>query len=1020
MKRGIVALVLMAILSAAVQAAEPPAKSTQAVADAIKTLAGATWITGPAAAEEGAAVAGRLHFRHAIAIPYESKDAGCVLWVAARGSRVRVFLNGFFLADEVSPGGKVYLFNQLSYLNPGRNALALEVDAEGTEPPAMAVVMRISNRQSVPSGADWRVSGRESAGWRTQFFDDESWPKAMDFAGATPVPTELVRLPRPMIWPVDERPPHMGENVLTTDPWLKLWPAGPKKLPLGGEQAQALLEADWIFQASGKPTPARSLAEIGWARDLAGRLKRAAPGLDLSKDLAQLADLEKQLRALTAGAETEEARALYLAVRRVKRQMTFRNPVLDFDRILCLDGGLTAGHESGSHGAGGRHLLLLESLSPGAPVQVLAQGGINRYDLGFDARRIVYGNGGKLFELNLDAQGRPDGRPRQLTNSKYMDVEPIYLPDGHILFRTTRAQSMVRCHDGHLTAVLARCDGDGKNIYIISHNSEPDFTPCLLLDGRVIYTRWEYTERPLWRLQKLWTMNPDGTGIAHYWGNRSLYVDVAWEARPIPGTRRVMFVGSGHHDMRPGCIGVLDANLGRDWPDGIWKVTLECEWPESGDEVAGDDPYAPRPRPGLEHYKRPEKTSDRPYAPDYHVSGPFLQYRSPYPLGPEDFLVSASRVPASDAGLYLMDIHGNKELLFRGPSHIWCAMPLRPRPKPPVIPDRVAWPKAGEKPSPGALFSPNVYDRSGIPAGKVKYLRVVELMPKTYTLGGHRLPVHTGPAISLVQSDLTKRFLGTAPVAPDGSVCFQVPPGKAVCFQLLDEQYRCLQVMRSFTGVMPGEMRGCTGCHEQKDQTPYSPASGNYRTPVALTPPPWGMETIGYERFCQPVLDTYCGKCHQGNGEARSKLDLTLRGGMAEAGFAPEHLPYKDPYTLLLGVAGYTMHRHGQIGAGIAGAYPVEKVRIFSMNTQSPMVYLSYASPLVTLATSGKHHGVKVGGEDLLRLMAWVDSNCVYRGMEEVRRLPETGPLHLTRSAPEVDRLCPVNDPSPDVVVKRK
>jgi hypothetical protein len=52
-----------------------------------------------------------------------------------------------------------------------------------------------------------------------------------------------------------------------------------------------------------------------------------------------------------------------------------------------------------------------------------------------------------------------------------------------------------------------------------------------------------------------------------------------------------------------------------------------------------------------------------------------------------------------------------------------------------------------------------------------------------------------------------------------------------------------------------------------------------------------------------------------------------------------------------------------------------------------------------------------VEGEDLLRLMAWVDANCVYRGMEEVRKLPETGRGHLTRSAPDVARLDPVTDP---------
>jgi hypothetical protein len=233
-------------------------------------------------------------------------------------------------------------------------------------------------------------------------------------------------------------------------------------------------------------------------------------------------------------------------------------------------------------------------------------------------------------------------------------------------------------------------------------------------------------------------------------------------------------------------------------------------------------------------------------------------------------------------------------------------------------------------------------------------------------------------------------------------------------FQLLDEQYRCLQVMRSFTGVMPGEVRSCTGCHEQQDATPSGAAPAQYPIPVALTPPPWGDETIGYERFCQPVLDKHCGKCHQGDGDARAKLDLTLRGGHdKEIGVTdPKMYAYKEPYPRLLGWVCSPARTNGRVGAGIAGAYPVEADLHFSMRTQPPMMYLSYASPLIALATSGKHHGMKVQGEDLRRLIAWVDSNCVYRGMEEVRQLPENlKPNYLTRSAPIVDRLCPVTDP---------
>ena len=100
---------------------------------------------------------------------------------------------------------------------------------------------------------------------------------------------------------------------------------------------------------------------------------------------------------------------------------------------------------------------------------------------------------------------------RQLTDGDYDDIDPIYLPDGHIMFITTRCHTYVRCMPHANSYVLARCDADGKNIYLVSRSNECDWLPALLDDGRVIYSRWEYTDKPLWRIQSLWTTNPDGT-----------------------------------------------------------------------------------------------------------------------------------------------------------------------------------------------------------------------------------------------------------------------------------------------------------------------------------------------------------------------------------------------------------------------------------------------------------------------------------------------------------------------------
>ena len=83
------------------------------------------------------------------------------------------------------------------------------------------------------------------------------------------------------------------------------------------------------------------------------------------------------------------------------------------------------------------------------------------------------------------------------------------------------------------------------------------------------------------------------------------------------------------------------------------------------------------------------------------------------------------------------------------------------------------------------------------------------------------------------------------------------------------------------------------------------------------------------------------------------------------------------------------------------------------------MTMLSSTSRLIKLVTSGKHHNVKVEGDELRRLIAWVDCNCVYRGDEEVRKLPDPPPNVAgrfpvpvkIRTAPIISRLHPVNDP---------
>ncbi|MCL5098146.1 MAG: hypothetical protein M1608_11595 [Candidatus Omnitrophica bacterium] len=768
--------------------------------------------------------------------------------------------------------------------------------------------------------------------------------------------------------------PYVQEAVA---PYVR--PSTPATRDLTAAEAREALERDWLFQADQNPTPQRIQNEIQWALQQAAQISSQYPGrVDFAKELAGLGTLEQKAARL-GGPD----RDLYFQVRAIKRQIMFKNPAVDFDRVLFVDMPFPQGSESahetrhrlGYMAVPGARLLVLTGLSPsGHLFQLMPQaplhGSFWRPDLSYDARRVVFcfkphnEKSFHLYEINVDGSGLV-----QLTDGPYDDLDPVYLPDGeHIVFSTTRGHTYVRCMPPTSAFVLARCDRQGKHMYFISSNNEPDYLPSVMSDGRVVYTRWEYTDKPLWRAEKLWTVHPDGTQVNMLWGNQSVWPDLLKDARSIPGSPRVMFTGSAHHNWFAGSVGILDPQAGLNFPDGLTKVTADVPWPECGNGPV--DPVE---------------------SPRYHRSGNYTAYYSPYPLSEHDFIVSANR--GGKFMLYLMDADGDRELIYEGVNNIFHALPLKARPKPPVIPDQVDWPALADKDSPpedGVFYSSDIY--KGAPEvlrGKAKYLRVLTIDYKTYTYWHLRPYISTGPVVSGVQSDGVKRILGTVAIEADGSVAFRAPAGVPLHFQLLDEKQRALQTMRSFANLMPGEKRGCLGCHELHSRTPEAAFAclALKKAPHPITPPPWSDTSVSYARYVRPVLDKYCSQCHTGNGEGRKTLDLTAR---------PEFLGFDASYWLLTGHPSWGEPYHAPKdpppGWGIADTIMVEAystVDPAAYVTPAPMTTLSYKSRLIELASSGRHHNVKVDPISLLRLKIWIDTMCPYRGDEEIRQIPD-------------------------------
>jgi len=754
-------------------------------------------------------------------------------------------------------------------------------------------------------------------------------------------------------------------------------------------EARAILEKDWLHQCDGNPTVERSLTEIVWARKLAERIMKDNPGVSFSQELRQLGELETRAKAAT-GVDQE----LYFAVRTIKREITFKNPAIDFDSILFVDGPYPQGsewnhetrHRLGYMAVPGARLMTMRGLHPGGEQQKLMpseplHGSFWRPDISYDGKKVLVSfkphneKTFNLYEINIDGTGL-----RQLTAGIFDDLDPIYLPDGkNIMFLTTRGYIYVRCMPPTNAFVMARMALDGgEGVYITSRNGEPEYTPSVLLDGRVIFTRWEYTDKPLWRAQSLWTMNPDGTQVQAFYGNQSVWPDLLKDARQIPGSHRIMFTGSAHHDWYSGAIGIIDPTKGFNFPDGLTKVTQELVWPESGNGSV--DP----------------KESD-----DYRTGGAYRAYYSPYPLNEKDFLVSAHRIMRNAEGrqygekfvLMLMDVNGNRELIQEGVHHVWDARPIREREVPPMLIDRVNWTtmENRDRPGTGIIYSNNVYENTPVELhDRAKYLRIWSIEHKTYTYWYKRNYASAGPEISMLQSEGIKRIIGTVPIDEDGSVSFNAPSGLALHFQLLDKNHRALQTMRSFTGVQPGESRGCLGCHESMSRAPVTATSGRAlrRAPSDITPVPWVDNSVSFERYVQPALDKHCAECHQDpKHEAFAKFDATLRPGF---------LGFKEPYITLLGSptwgTPYRMPENLPGGFGWADTLMVEAFDQrdpVAYSTFAPMTKLSYRSRLVDRMASGNHHDVVVDPENLLRVILWVDAMGPYYGAEEVRQMAD-------------------------------
>lgn len=446
-------------------------------------------------------------------------------------------------------------------------------------------------------------------------------------------------------------------------------------------------------------------------------------------------------------------------------------------------------------------------------------GGIRDPQVHYDGKKILFSyRKGKsvnfhLYEINIDGSGLT-----QLTDGPDDDIEPTYLPDGSIMFCSSRCRRVVNCWLSRV-ATLYRCDGDGENIRLVSSNNDHDNTPWILPDGRILYMRWEYVDRSQIHFHHLWTLNPDGTSQMVYYGNEHGGVAML-DAKPIPGTNKVVASFSPRHGM----------------PEHMGYVTTV-------DPSGGPDVQAAT-----------RQISEK-------------LFRDPYAITEDCFLVADAK------GLYVMDGQGNTEMIYesgkeKGALQCHEPRPLLARSRERVVPSRV---DLTEKT--GQLVLADIYhsrSMEGVKRGEVKKLLVLEQLAKPVNFSGGQDPLSIGGTFTLA------RILGTVPVEEDGSAYMELPALRSLFLVALDENDLSIKRMQSFVTLQPGEKTSCVGCHEQRSHTPrFQPGLMALKhLPSKIEPISDVPDLLDYPRDIQPILDQHCVSCHNPD-RWEGQVDLT-------------------------------------------------------------------------------------------------------------------------------------------------
>jgi mono/diheme cytochrome c family protein len=470
------------------------------------------------------------------------------------------------------------------------------------------------------------------------------------------------------------------------------------------------------------------------------------------------------------------------------------------------------------------------------------------------------------YDLTADSLNRVIGS--DLDAEFGHDTSPAYLPDGRIVFSSTRQQAnqALLLDEGkpqyqaldenrdEIASVLHVMDADGSDVQQISFNQSHDLNPMVLSSGKILFSRWDNVANN--NSINIYQMNADGSGLEIVYGRHSHNSELADEALQFT---QLTEQPSGQllAALRP----FVSNNWGGEYVNIDIANYIDNAMPvasQSGlngpaqesalfDNILIDGSISPG---GLFSAVYPlwdgsqrmlfSWSQCRVYDPEQVLGEGDV--RSVLPCNDE--LSANSQIESAPLifGLWMFDPIENTQLVINVPEEgqfYTDVVAMQARTFPADAQQAEEFDQDLANSGLGRVHIKSVYDFAGVDVTEqgiammadptqtpvferpARFLRVL----KAVSIPSDEVRDFDNSAFGRSRNQLMREIIGYVPIEPDGSVYFEAPANVPLAFSILDVNGRRVGGRhQNWLQLAAGEVRTCNGCHTQDSEAPHGRA----------------------------------------------------------------------------------------------------------------------------------------------------------------------------------------------------